>query len=412
MKERLITLAGALAALYFMVVLLAPAPEPEPDSVPTTEDRGADGLQALERWLARGHSETVSVRRRLAGRLPDGEGHALVMSVPAETPMRGDERKALASWVRRGNALILLAAARDRPEWRLRRGSVGARPVLEAVTGFDLIFETRDIRAPDDPAESELRAWSGRGGTVALASTGAMAAESAPVSARHAMHPGVALAVPDGRAALALLKDPDTNEDIAWLLPAGRGRVLVSTHSDLFANGRLSNPGNARFAAAVFAHLLARNGRVLFDDFHQGLSEIYDPEAFYGDPRLHASLWFILGFWLLWAVGRTTRLGPVVRPGDDRTPGLAQAGGGFMARKVEPRLAAERLLVHFNNDVRRVCRLPTNGQPVWDTLSQLGELPEVEVSRLKRLAARLNGGRTVDLRTLQNTINNIRNAIS
>lgn len=412
MKERLLTLAGALAALYFMVVLLAPPPEAEPDSVPTTEDEGADGLRALERWLDRRNVQTVSLRRRLAGNLPPGEGHVFVMLAPLETPLRRAEREALSRWVRQGNTLILLQAARDRPEWRV--GRQGARPdrLVELITGFDLVRETSDIRAPETLDKQELRAWTGRGETVALRSTGPVAGDARPVSARHAAHPGVDLVIPDDRAALALLRDPDTGEDVAWLLPAERGRMLVSVHSDLFANGRLSNPGNARFTADLFARLLGGEGRVLFDDFHQGLSAVYDPEAFFADARLHASLGFVLGFWLLWAVGRTTRLGPVTAGDGVTVPALAEAGGGFMARKVEPRLAAERLLVHFNNDVRRASRLPTNGRPVWDTLAKTGGLPGREVERLHRFAARLNEGRTVDLQTLQNTINNIRNAIS
>ena len=55
MKERLITLLTALAALALVVFLLTP-PQPnaqKPVSLPTTEDRGADGLKGLFTWLQR-----------------------------------------------------------------------------------------------------------------------------------------------------------------------------------------------------------------------------------------------------------------------------------------------------------------------------------------------------------------------
>ncbi len=106
---------------------------------------------------------------------------------------------------------------------------------------------------------------------------------------------------------------------------------------------------------------LRDGGKVIIDDAHQGLVAFYDPEAFFGDSRLHATLWWLLGLWLLFVLA-SQRLRPSQsswNPVD--ITGFVRATGGFMARVMRPATVGQQMIANFFNDARKRLR-PARGR--------------------------------------------------
>ena len=89
------------------------------------------------------------------------------------------------------------------------------------------------------------------------------------------------------RSSLVLLEDPLTKFPVFWQVRIGDGIGWISGYAELFSNAALGGGDNARLLANIVAGSLGLDGRVIFDDMHQGLTEVYDPKAFFGDARLH-----------------------------------------------------------------------------------------------------------------------------
>ena len=66
MRERLVTLLGALAAVYLVFVLLVGPREPDApaESMPTTADSGKRGLRGLQSWIESSNIPVASLRTR------------------------------------------------------------------------------------------------------------------------------------------------------------------------------------------------------------------------------------------------------------------------------------------------------------------------------------------------------------
>ena len=56
-------------------------------------------------------------------------------------------------------------------------------------------------------------------------------------------------------------------------------------------------------APPIVRSSLGANGRVIIDDAHQGLVSFYDPDKFFGDSRLHRTLLWLVGLWLVFVLG-------------------------------------------------------------------------------------------------------------
>jgi hypothetical protein len=182
----------------------------------------------------------------------------------------------------------------------------------------------------------------------------------------------------------------------------GSGRLWVSRYPGLFGNAALGEADNARLLANVLGSALGPDGVVLFDDMHQGLSDLYDPQAFFADPRLHNTLLFIFGFWMLYVIGYSNRLGPPApsQPAVSRQADLVRAVGGLFARRLRPHTVAERLYVHFFDEIRGRRGLPTNGQPVWQMLRLSPRLDRERLEQLMRMYERTRSGHAPDLMML------------
>jgi hypothetical protein len=425
MKDRMVTVGGGLLAFAIVIVLLVPVDRDETEGVsrPLSADRGAAGLQGMKRWLEQGGVETDVLGRRYTALASDLElspvGNLVVVSLPQLTPSRSREREALRTWLAQGNSALVLVAAGDAPFWMLGTGDSTTNRFLETL-GFELARNPAD-RGREDVVDEEKKAqedeareqedegkaenlWSRSGVEKGLVG------EQIELSPRlpHPLTRGVtavstwSLAQRDsdwyltgaerGRAVLPLLARPGEGAAF-WEARVGSGRMWVSRYSDLFANGQLAKADNGRLLANIVSSSLGRNGRVIFDDMHQGATDLYDAKAFFGDPRFISTLIFMVGFWLLYLIGRSSRLAPAREAVSSYyAADLARAMAGFFVRRLGAVTVERQLFVFFFNDIRSRFGLPTNGQPVWSILSGMSRVSADDINQLRmryeRTAAR------------------------
>jgi hypothetical protein len=211
---------------------------------------------------------------------------------------------------------------------------------------------------------------------------------------------------------LVLMADDTSGSGALWLTWQGEGTILVSAYGSVFTNKMIAQADNATLLANAFGHLLGPGGHVVFDDLHQGAASLYDEEAFFGDPRLHASFWWIIALWLLWVLGGTRLPPPTARPEPVRERAFLAAAGNLFARTVNRRRAAERMLANFFNDQRRAIGEPVNGQPLWAWLRGFAAVPRPEIERLERMHAALAAGKRVDLVELHNLLHQLRKQLA
>ena len=424
MKDRLITVAGGLLAFAIVAMLIMPAPDPGAGEVsrPLSTDRGPQGLQGLKRWLEAGGVPTESLRRRYgelgATHERPPRGNLLIVSLPQRTPSRKVELATLRGWLARGNSVLALTAAGDLPRWSLDTDLASRRRFVH-VLGFELVESAQtadavDTESVDDNVEDVLRvlAEGVSGERIALEPR-----TSHPVTRGVERVAARSLELVDDawylrghegqRAVLSLLAAPDGGTAL-WEARIGEGRMWLSRYADLFGNVSLGEADNARLAANMVAVALGPGGRVIFDDMHHGVSDLYDPDAFFSDPRLFATLGFIAGFWLLYLVGSSRRIA-LPRPQAKRyyAAELAGAMADLLVRRISGVTLARQLFAHFFDDIRARHGMPTNGEPVWALLRGMSQIDRADVRELETLYERAAAGTRVDAialaRALQRT---------
>jgi hypothetical protein len=211
-----------------------------------------------------------------------------------------------------------------------------------------------------------------------------------------------------------LLNDRDSGKPVLWRLRIGKGHAWVFSHAEVFGNASLGQRDNARLLANLLSLSLGEKGAVIFDDMHQGLSSLYDEAAFFRDPRLHNTLWFALGLWLLWVMGHGNRIGPVVeraRPAAAAVD-LVRAVGGFFARRLDERTAARRLLDQFLAEVCAPRGWSRDPNTSWAKLAGLPGLDEKALEALRTQQAKLKQNKPVDLRGLCHSIATLRKGLT
>ncbi|HZF22651.1 MAG TPA: DUF4350 domain-containing protein [Burkholderiales bacterium] len=418
MRERLVTLLGALAAVYLVFVLLVGPREPNaaPESMPTTADRGSRGLQGLQSWIESSGIRVKSLRSRYDqvptdAALPE-RGNLMILTLPQSLPVRQLEIDALKDWVERGNSVLVLDGSIEvfaQPQARRRQPSS-----MLAALGFSLEFADAELDEADksgDAAAAKLeldkdgrpqpRGLTIRGHHPVLQGVQVVQVRT------HSLYPLSLTPKEKFRTALVLLEDPVTRSPAFWQVRIGDGTGWISGYADLFGNVALGASDNARLLANVVASSLGPDGWVVFDDMHQGLTEVYDPNAFFGDARLHATLWFIVGFWLVYVAGRSNRIAPLVQRAElPRAVDFVRAVGGLFGRRLAGHEVALGLLRHFFAELRGV-RAGADGID-WDLLARFPRVPRSQIDELRAMHSGLAQGRTPDLVRLNNLINNIR----
>ena len=150
----------------------------------------------------------------------------------------------------------------------------------------------------------------------------------------------------------------------------------------------------------------------MFDDAHQGLSDFYDARAFFADPRLHRTLWWIVLLWLAFVLGPLPLRSAFApwRPVDETA--LIDASGRFYSHAVSRAEAARRLFENFFNRLRHRLSLPENGEPLWEWLGLQGVVASEQRAELQRLYARMSARQRLDLTRLQNLLTDLQGKLA
>lgn len=473
MNDRLVTLLGAGAALLLLVGLLfQPSPEPR-FGKPTSQQQAPQGYLALFQWLQRSGVPTASLRERLTELDQFAQqGNILMLTLPASTALRDRELDKLGIWVAQGNTLLLMAPLNDTPSWTQETNQSRFFDDLNAIT--QVRFESIDEEDEESSQQfdrgitlSEIEALFSKQElllTPSIETTDAVRSASANANNANSVHPllrqvDVLHAVSDmpsskwrmvppcnncddldseasedvGEAGsnadldtgrddevfepatlvLALADDSGSQSPAIWEIPQGNGRILLSGVSDVFSNRSLGTGGNARMLSNIIAWHLGSQGQFVVDDMHQGLSVLYDPDAFYKDPRLGYSVLFVLAFWLLYLVGSSNRLAPVVPKNNDPQQGdyIAKVGG-FMSRKLAPADAAVLMFERWFAELEsRMGDLGDGANLVWERLLALPTVDPTLVSSLQALQAQAQQGQKIDLADLHNQLQQMRKRI-
>lgn len=423
MKDRLITLLGAVIAFYILFRLLFPQINFEQKNIsfPTTADRGKYGLAGLYHWLESQHIPLYSLRERYDTLSHNSnlsaQNNLLIISLPLRLDAQVKELEQLQNWVRQGNNVLLLVAMSDWPDWAERMMQSSVSQVLD---NFDLnITETRPNSksnvADKEDATTRLDAvLHPKPQTRALipALQHPLTANIHTVQATWLNSEGLHWHLEGDEqthSSLILLRDKADGNPALWLSFFGKGKLLIVRHSDLFDNVSLGLADNARLFGNIVHQLLGQHGTVIFDDMHQGLSAIYDPEAFFHDSRLHHTLLFMLVFWIVYVIGHSNRFGQVRQ----KKPMLqlrdhVQAIGNLFARRLHTSAAALRYAEHFFNDVRAAYGLPLNGQPVWEQLHHNTAIAPPVLQRAQALYLQALQHKRINLVSFVNTLKSMR----
>ena len=433
MKDRLLTIAGGLLAFALVVILLVPTRGDDSGQVsrPLSSDRGGAGLQGLKRWFEQGGVQTEVLKRRYTALASSFDlnplGNLLIVSLPQHTPSRLDEREALRTWLAQGNSVLVLAAAGDAPRWMMTSSGSSTSDFLGSL-GFEFDMQSQDeVDQEQDGDKSEQKQSTtlpSRSDLAALTSgepiellprfAHPLTRDVVTVSARSfgSLDRGWNLtATTRGRVVLPLLGEVKKAAAF-WEARVGSGRLWVSRYSDLFANAGLGEADNARFVANLVSAALGPNGRVLFDDMHQGVTDLYDAKAFFTDPRFANSMMFVVGFWLLYLVGRSRRLAPA-REVVSRyyAADLARAMAGFFVRRLSAATVERHLFMFFFNDIRGRYGWPPNGQPVWSMLSGMSRVSAGDIDALRMHYERAGATRKPDLVALARLMGRTRESL-
>jgi hypothetical protein len=428
MKDRLVTLLGALLALAIVYSLFLKRPDEPPVAKPISTEAGRNGYLAVWRWLEREHVKVVSLRNRYPTLLDDSSlaetGNVLIVTMPFRLPLRQAESEAFRSWVQRGNAVLLLAALDDSPDWAGNDDPVQLARQLSSLSR--LTFPPFAIQQSASVAANNA----GQGNTPA---TPAHLQPIAPHTrieldprSEHPLLSGVGplYGYSDDAADIWTAQNPDperpvlrlgtestTGADAIWQVPMGDGEIIVAASGSLLANRNVGEGGTRDLVRNILHYRLGDGGAVIFDDMHQGLSSLYDPAALLRDSRLHYTIWFVLAAWLVYVLGTSNRLAPPRVPRSVPKQGdFVAAAGGFMARRLDRSAAGRLLLDEWLDEVRRARGLP-RGAPLWPELEATPTLARGVYEELHAYDRTLAGGGAVDLVRLHNTLLKAREGI-
>lgn len=405
MKERLITLGLAVGALILCYALFLPKPPPEHLLTrPLSDDPGAAGYQAAWRWLNAVHIPVVSLRGRFDQLSTQKDlrpaGNVLISTMPHKLPVRPDEAASLDSWIERGNTLVIAAALDDTPAWALEGDTrlvrdVGrlARLNLETVAAKPL-------------TASRVLAIEPRGAHPLMNGVHALQVSSDLPASRWIAKPM------DASGVLQIAQAVDGGNGAIWIKPQKKGQVIVLGVAGLFSNQDLASADNAVLLANVIGWTVQSGSAVIFDDAHQGAVDYFDAKAFYKDPRLHRTLWWLVLSWFVFVLGiQRFRASPAEQQPADVTA-FVGTSGDFFASVLTPATAGTRLLANFFNAIHRRLGRREDGTPVWDWLCAQGAVSRNEVGELQQLEARIRSGQRFSLSRLQNLLSELQGKIA
>ena len=422
MKERLVTFGLAVAALFLCYALFLPKPSPENPATtrPLSTDTGAAGYLAAWRWLQAVHIPAISLRDRFdhlsSGKEQRRTGNVLLTTLPHKLPVRPEEASRLDEWIERGNSIVIAAALDDTPAWALEGDGRLASDVGRLSR---LKFETRETQeaahkdsSTAEKLKSALKTFS-ESRDLAIEPRGAHPLMTGVHSLKLSSDLPASrwLATPmDSSGVLQVAQVADGGNAVIWIKRQGNGQVIVLGVAGLFSNRDLGSADNAKLLANVIGWTLEPGGAVIFDDAHQGAVDYYDAKAFYKDPRLHSTLWWLVLLWFVFVLGIQRFRGLPHRQTADVTA-FVSSSGDFFASALTPPTAGARLLANFFNALHRRLGTREDGSPVWDWLSSQAAVSRDDVRELKELQTRIQSGRRFNLPRLQNLLSRLQGKI-
>jgi hypothetical protein len=401
MKERLITLLCALGALLLFMTLLmhggSGAGNFEGISRPTSVDPGVHGYSALADWLAAAHIGTRSQRTRFSDARGSDTGNLLLLTLPAARAYRSDELRALESWVRGGNSLLILAALIDHSDWAPAAESLTAGQ-LNLLTGLE--FEPLRAGVPAAQVLQPLQ-------PLVITPTrpqGYFTGVRKVIALTDSVAQHWSVKVPAGAFVLTLARTQEGSE-VLWTRSLGAGHIIVSGAASLFGNAALGMADNGRLLSNIIGAQLRPGGVVIFDDVHQGLGNAYDAERFWSDPRLHLTLLILSLLWLSWVIGTGGLRLPARRAPGPQASHHIEVTGGFMARVLSPVTAAQRLVQNFAHELGlAAAAAPVTREQLLRALSHHASLDPDDLRQLDGWCAQLARNRRVPLVPLHNLL--------
>jgi hypothetical protein len=396
--------------------------------VPVTSEHRGGGYHAAMTWLDAEGIRAISLRDRfdtLQKRedLPRS-GNLLIVTLPARASFRTVEFLPLDRWVRAGNTLLVMAALSDNPDWAASLGGF-AWGDASLLTGLE--FESVSVRQArlarrnrpgpsgaqnlEEELENELqneataRAFSEPQRTWLVANRAHAYFEGVTNLIALSDYPREpwAVKVPYQGFVLALAHERGSGEGAIWTRPLGNGRIVVSGYGSLFTNRALGLGDNARLLANLIGVNVSEQGAVLFDDVHQGLGASYDPDKFYKDRRLYATIGVLAALWFIWVLGSTRLRLPTARTSAPREAELIRAAGGFLSRALPAHAGALRLMDNFFKRVRVRAGVREDAPP-WDLLERNTRIAPADLDQLRSWYADANAEKRVPLRPLHNLI--------
>jgi hypothetical protein len=415
MKERLVTLGLALCALALFWLLLFPKPEGR-QTVPRPMTSGSDdeGYFAAFHWLKAAGVPTLELHRRFdqtgAGTLSAlGAGNLLITTLPYQTVLNPAEYSALDDSLGQGNIVLIIAALDDTPLW-----SALATNFVPEVQKLSRIEFTPVQSSATDPV-SKARAGLGavltpEGGATVLHPSGRIAllegvrqlATLTPLPSEQWQAKAM-----DASPVLELARRADTADPVLWLKNSGRGAILVSAYASLFTNGVIGKADNARLFANIVAWSVRPGGQVIFDDGHQGALDEYDAAHFFADPRLHASLLWLVALWLAWVLAAQPLRASATHRANLDEGAMLRVTARFFAGVLRPVAGAHWLLDEFFGRLRRRHGLAPSSSPPWDWLAAQPGVGGGSLAELRAFYARTQAGDRVDLVRLQQLLSQI-----
>lgn len=415
MKDRLVTAGGALLALAVLYAAFFQSTS-APITRPVTPETGRNGYAAVSRWIESAGFPVVSFRERYDRLIePDPErtpelprrGNVLITTMPHSIPVRAREHEHLKAWIRSGNTLLILAALDDTPEWSQPSADARFLEDLQIMSGLRFAPHAAPApRAAEIPAETavELEPLEGHPLMEGVSTLRGFSDSRSLVWA-----PTEPFTLPG--ALLGIAAERTTGATAAWQRVYGNGHIIVVAIGTPLTNHVVADADAGRFVMNVVRHHVEDGGAVVFDDMHQGLSAIYDAGAFFRDPRLHRTLWFLLGAWLVYVLGSSNRFArPEAPPAAPKQRDFIEAVAGFMARRLDARDAAKLLLDEWFDDVRRARGL-AGREPPWAALESTPTLDAATRDRLRQHHEALASGKEVDLIELHNLLRKAKEAM-
>ncbi|MGR9089055.1 MAG: DUF4350 domain-containing protein [Gammaproteobacteria bacterium] len=417
MNDRLGSIGWMAGLLALLALIFWPKGDVEVPTRPLSSDTRAAGLAAFERWLHGSQIETARLGQRYTGIAAlnaASRGNLLVVHVPMLLVPEAPEIAALHAWVATGNTLVLSASLLESPAWHLTGASVIETTELLGRLSLS-VGATEDIVDNTERARSflDVPAWVALSGSAKTAALRAVRDHplgrgfedvrvpwdgtivSCCATGNTAANNG-APETPDGStdtsgAWRTLVEHADSGQAAAWEKRFGDGNIIVLGHPSLLANAAIPEHNNRRFAMNLIAERLGPDGRVIFDDAHQGDNDLYTPRELLSDIRLLYTLGFLLVCWAVYLLADAGTWERVTTARAPRRPGHAdrvRASGGYLARRLQHRALADGLLAPLGERLARKWRLPAE-RALADGL----ELERVEPAVADELMRGL-GGRT------------------